>query len=260
MASPRRILLAAATALCAVILTGCGSSSPSGPVISPGTGALGEGGDTATPAAPTGGPTDIAVPLTFPASAEAYTKAALQAWVAKNTTALNQYEVAGGQLHTLASCDGCYNTAFTFVECQGAAGSSYCLFVNAVGDQLTLKVVNEQLGKPLAMGLGSLWDPTTFPSDNRAYAQLALTAWQEGNDARLKLLTKQSLRSADIDAKGAQRSGSWTYGGTDGAAGSLYYRFTSGGHQLAFQFTNGPAAPTTGPDSQHRIGQVIYTA
>jgi hypothetical protein len=167
--------------------------------------------------------------------------------------------VAGGVLHTLAGCAGCYNVAFVFSNCQGAAGSSYCLFFNAVGDELNVKLQNSLLGAPQAIVAGSIFGPITFPSDNKAYAQEALNAWLSRNDARLKLLTKNTMTSAQVDGLGPNRNSPWTFDHSEGAAGSSYYDWKDGaGHTLAFRFTNGPAAPTTGPDSQHRIVDIVY--
>ena len=246
--------------VCGVSLAGCakGQTGDSPPPEAGGAGQLG-GGTTqsSTPAAP---PTSAAPP-TFPSTAEAYAKEGVAAWVNHDGARLNQLEVAGGTLHTLAGCGGCYNQAFTLKDCQGAAGSSYCLFFNDVGDELTVHLQNSLLGAPLAIVAGSTFAPITFPSDNKAYAQLALGAWLSQNDARLKLLTKNAMTSAQVDALGPNRNATWTYDHSEGAAGSVYYDWRDGaGHTLAFRFINGPPAPSTGPDSQHRIVDVIYLA
>jgi hypothetical protein len=262
----RRFLATVAVAVCALALTACTKSTPnSNPAPTGSTGA--------SPTATTGGQAGGGAPgggsggsgggsgtaITFPTDAGAYTKAALAAYVAKDVATLDQYEDTGGQLHTMLGCNGCYNTAFTYHNCEGAAGSSYCLFINAVGDELRLRVNNAALGQPRAMGGGSIFNPIAFPSDDQAYAQEALDAWQSGDDPRLKLLTSAPFTSAQITAKGPDVTGSWTFDRGDGAAGSIYYDFKDGaGHQLAFRFTNGPAAPSTGPASQHRITDVVY--
>jgi hypothetical protein len=153
----------------------------------------------------------------------------------------------------------CYNLSYTFVNCSGAAGSSYCLFFNAVGDELRLRVSNPALGQPRAMGTGSTFSPITFPSDNAAYAKEALDAWQAGNEARLKLLTKKPFSVADMTALGANKATTWTAAGSDGAMGTIYIRFADpSGHTLAFGLLNGPPAPTTGAAAQHRITNIVY--
>src|SRR5215831_14451739 len=142
-----------------------------------------------------------------------------------------------------------------------AAGSTYCLYFNAVGDELRLRVSNPLLGYPRAMGTGSTFDPITFPSDNAAYAKEALDAWQSGDEARLGLLTAQPFTVAEVTALGSDPAGSWTENGGEGAAGTIYYKFKdAAGHQLAFGFLNGPPAATTGTASQHRITTIVYMA
>ena len=230
------------------------------PILSPEpTGSLAQGGAPAANTANAPAINTTKATPTFPKDAGAYTAAALAAWVAQDVSTLDQYEDSGGQLHTMLGCDGCYNTAFTPAGCQGAAGSSYCLYLNAVGDELRLRVNNASLGQPRAMGTGSTFNQISFPSDDKAYAQEALDAWQSGNDARLRLLTAKPFTTAQITALGPNHAGTWTFDHADGAAGSSYFAFTDGsGHRLAFRFTNGPAAPTTGPTSQHRITDVVY--
>ena len=248
----------AATAVLALVLAGgalagCAKSqTPSGgnpAATSTAAGTLGDSGASSpTPAAPA-----------YPSSAAAYAQAGVQAWVDHDSARLDQLEVAGGQLHIMAGCNGCYNAAFALVNCQGAAGSSYCLFFNAVGDELNVHLQNSLLGSPDAIVAGSIVTPITFPSDDKAYAQEALNAWLSKNDARLKLLTQANVTSAQVDALGANRNSTWTFDHSEGAAGSLYFSWRDGsGHTLAFRFLNGPPAPTTGPSSQHRITDVVY--
>ena len=253
----------------ATALAACGGkAAPGSQTEAGGNGQFGDGASTSAPPqggggpGSTGGPTTNAPPPpppTYPSSAEAYAKEGIAAWVNNDAARLNQLEVAGGVLHTLAGCAGCYNVAFVFSNCQGAAGSSYCLFFNAVGDELNVKLQNSLLGAPQAIVAGSIFGPITFPSDNKAYAQEALNAWLSRNDARLKLLTKNTMTSAQVDGLGPNRNSPWTFDHSEGAAGSSYYDWKDGaGHTLAFRFINGPAAPTTGPDSQHRIVDIVY--
>ena len=106
----------------------------------------------------------------------------------------------------MLACAGCYNKVFTLSTCEGAAGSSYCRFFNEVGDDLLLRVNNSLLGQARALGTGSTLDPIAFPSDNKAYAQKALTAWLNGNDPALKLLTAKPFTTAQITALGANHA------------------------------------------------------
>src|SRR4051812_27006169 len=258
----RRFRTILAVAACTLAMTACskpnGTPGPSGagqPTPSATGGGLAGGG----PAGPSGG-TGGGTTVSFPTDAGAYTKAAVAAWVAKNVSALDQYEDTGGQLHTMLACAGCYNTAFALNHCDGAAGSTYCLFFNAVGDELRLRVNNTLLGQPRAMGAGSIFNPIAFPTDDKAYAQEALDAWQARDDARLKLLTAANVTSAQVDAKGADHTGNWSYDHSEGAAGSSYLSWKQDGtpHSLPFRFTNGPAAPPPAPASQPRITDIVY--
>jgi hypothetical protein len=244
----RRVAAAALTlTLCSVALAACnlGQNSPNNGPTSQAT-------STATSTPPTTQPV-------YPNTAEEYAKAGVAAWVNHDSVRLDQLEVSGGLIHSLAGCNGCYDMAFTYVNCEGAAGSSYCLFFNAVGDELTVRLLNSLVGGPQAIVTGSIWSPITFPSDNKAYAQEALNAWLDRNDARLKLLTQSSMTSAQVDALGANHTVSWTYDHAEGAAGSLYYSWHDpSGHMLAFRFLNGPPAPSTGAASHHRITEIVY--
>jgi hypothetical protein len=248
--SPRAAVAALALAACLLALAACSKTPPA-----PGPTQTGTGVGTLGTAAP---PATTAPAATYPTTAEDYAKAAVAAWAGRDLTRLDQLEVQDGELHTLYQCNGCYDIHFTLINCQGAAGSSYCLFFNNVGDSLRLRLVNQFLGQPRAIGNGSIWDPITFPSDDKAYAQEALDAWQAGNDNRLKLLTAGQLTSAGITALGADASAQWTFADCSGAAGSTGCGWSNGSHNLIFLFTNGPTPPTTGPNSQHRIRSVQY--
>ncbi len=245
-------------AVCALALSACakpgtGNQSNPPPTAGPGTSVFGSVGATTNPPAPP-------APPTYPNSAEAYAKAAVAAWAAKDTTRLNQLEVGGGSLHTMLACGNCYEVHFALHgTCDGAAGSSYCLFFNKVGDLLRLRLDNTLIGKPRAVGLGSIFEPISFPSDDKAYAQEALDAWRDGNDARLKLLTSANMTSAQVTALGANPASGWTYDHSEGAMGSTYLSWNDGaGHLLTFRFANTGPAPTSGPTSQHRITEILY--
>ncbi len=253
---PRVVAILAAT-LCAGVLAACAPTSPS-PSPTAGSSSAPAPGVTATGGAVTTGP---APAPRYPSSAEDYAKAGVAAWVGHDIARLDDLEESGGTLHMLYGCNGCYNMHFTLVRCEGAAGSSYCRFFNNVGDDLLLRLNNASLGQARAITAGSTWDPISFPSDDQAYAQKALDAWQAGNDARLKLLTGDQLTSAQVSALGADKAQQWTFTGSNGAAGTIGFVFKdTNGHTLTFLFTNGPAAPTTGPGSQHRIKQILYDA
>jgi hypothetical protein len=246
----RTLVAALVATACALALAACTKDHGAG-------GGGGGTGNTILGTAPQA--TMTSTPPSYPSTAEVYAKAAVAAWAARDIERLDQLEESGGTLHMLYGCNGCYDIHFVLVGCSGAAGSTYCRFFNNVGDGLLLRLSNPALGQPRAVAAGGAWDPITFPSDDKAYAQEALTAWPLGNDNRLKLLTANQMTSARISALGADRTAQWTYEGSSGAAGSTGYSWGDGaGHHLTFLFTNGPAAPTTGPNAQHRIKQIFF--
>ena len=101
----------------------------------------------------------------------------------------------------------------------------------------------------------------TLPSDDTAYAMEALRAWRAGDDAMVALLCAKPDPYAETMARGADRAAQWTPIGSEGAAGTVYVRFADAeGRTMAFGFVNGPPAPETGPDSQHRIKTIVYEA
>jgi hypothetical protein len=250
----RRIAATGGLVVVSVFLSAAACAPQNSPGPGPTTSGTAVGGTSGPP------PTTAPPAVTYPSDAETYAKQAVTAWETGDTARLNQLEVAGGTIHTLAGCHACYDLHFNLIgSCDGAAGSSYCLFYNKVGDSLRVHLSNPLLGHPQAVVAGSIWDPITFPSDDKKYAQEALDAWLGGNDARLKLLTASKMTSAQVDALGADRHSTWTFDHADGAMGSTYYNFHDlAGHSLAFRFLNGPPAPTTGPASQHRITEVVY--
>ncbi len=225
---------------------------------SPGAGTLGEAVATTPPAVATS--TAAANPPTYPTDIVEYAKAAVTALSSKDSTRLDQLEAPGGTLHTMLGCFDCYDTDFYLSTCPQTGPYVTCTFFNAVGDELRLRGDPSLVGQPHAIpATGSIFDPISFPSDNKEYASLAMTAWLNRNDNRLKLLTKDELTSTQVDALGGNRNAAWNYDHSEGAAGSVYHVWKDpSGHTMSVRFTNGPAAPTLGPDAQHRIIQFIY--
>jgi hypothetical protein len=258
----RAAALVAALLVGAAALAGCTKPGPSTDSNSDsGSGTI---GDAATPtnSTPGVGQTNVVAPEpTYPNDIVEYAKAAVAAWASKDEARLDQLEAPGGILHQLLNgCANCYNTNFYLSTCPQTGPYVTCTFFNAVGDELRLRGDPSLIGKPHAIpAVGSVFDPITFPSDNKAYASLAMTAWLNRNDNRLKLLTEDSLTSAQVDALGGNRNAAWNYDHSEGAAGSIYYVWKDpSGHTMSVRFVNGPAAPTTGPGAQHRIVEFIY--
>lgn len=267
MRTPRVTALVTTLLLAGALLAGCGDgagTNANGPVG--GTGSLGDAAASASPSGTTGaGSSDgngavQQAPPSYPGDIVEYAKQAVQAWSDKNAVRVDQLEAGGGTLHTMLGCVDCYEPHFAYSTCPNQGQYVMCVFFNNVGDELRLRGDPALAGQPHAiLATGGSLEQISFPSDNKAYAQLAMGAWLNRNDNRLKLLTKESLTSAQVDALGGNRDAQWNFDHTEGAAGSSYYVWKDPqGHSLALRFTNGPAAPTTGPDAQHRIVGIVY--
>ena len=118
--------------------------------------------ETASPTATTAAPTKSATPsptASFPASARLYAEAVLLAWRTKQYGQLGELTTPAvlSQLQTTANVE----PNWAYVNCQGAAGSSYCLFINGDGDAITLRLDNQLLGKARATTEVKL-DQTTY--------------------------------------------------------------------------------------------------
>jgi hypothetical protein len=249
--------------LTGALLAGCGQGTGSPDSQSSGSGTLGDiAASPSASASGTGndGNTAQQVPPSYPGDIIEYAKQAVQAWTDKNAVRVDQLEAGGGTLHTMLGCVDCYEPHFSYSTCPNQGPYVLCVFFNGVGDELRLRGDPSLAGQAHAiLAAGSSLEQISFPSDNKAYAELAMGAWLNRNDNRLKLLTLGSKTSAQIDALGANRNAQWNFDRTDGAAGSLYYVWKDPqGHTLALRFTNGPAAPTTGPEAQHRITDIVY--
>ncbi len=244
--------IAVGAVLAAVLLAGCSATppSPNSGAGTPPAGTIGSGAGTANPTAtnPTGVSTN---PPSFPTTADAYAQATVAAWLAHDTARLDQLKAADLKLFASIDLAGSYDTHYTLYRCDGAAGSSYCTLFNNAGDALTLQLQNQLVGQAHAVISGN-FDPTTFPADNQAYAQLALNAWLNHNDIRLGLLTTDGAHTGMNAISASLRVAGWTFLNCQGAAGSTYcsWQLTAQGKMLSFRFSN-QTPPAVG--QQHRI-------
>jgi hypothetical protein len=245
---------AVAVLLLALALAGCaqGNGQPSG--AAGGFASLGSSGSAAPPPAAPLAASPGASP-SYPADAGAYAQAAVTAWLHGDQARLDQLRDPGNQiLHTVGLGD--YDRNYTFRDCQGAAGSSYCTFYNAVGDVLVLQLSNPLLGAPHAIVHGT-FDPLTFPNDMRAYAQECLDAWRAGNLTRVGYLTQPDAKTHLLAVAASHKLDDWTFVDAQGAAGSSYLTWhTPGGDRIVFRFTNPGVDPSEG--KQHRIRDVLW--
>jgi len=147
--------------------------------------------ETASPTATTAAPTKSAPPsptASFPASARLYAEAVLLAWRTKQYGQLGELTTPAvlSQLQTTANVE----PNWAYVNCQGAAGSSYCLFINGDGDAITLRLDNQLLGKARATTEVKL-DQTTYSNNAVEYVKAFIEGWRNANTKRMAALANQ---------------------------------------------------------------------
>ena len=175
--------------LIAGALTGCGTvqgGTPNPPLSSSGVEGLGSspGPDATTPP-----PTTSAAP-TYPGTARAYAEAVLTAWRLKQQTRLAELTTAEVE-EQIIEVPGPPNQQWVYQNCDGAAGSSYCGFVNVDGDVITLRISNQLLGKPDATTEVKL-DLTVYAPKATDYVKAFVEAWRNGNTRRMLALSSQA--------------------------------------------------------------------
>jgi hypothetical protein len=237
--------------LAAALLAGCSGSPGSPPAPSGPT----SGAPAASATDPTGTGVIGTAAATFPADAPTYANEAVTAWRQGDHGRLAQLnDPADSVFSTLDA--GNYNKQFALYRCDGAAGSSFCSFYNAVGDTLTLRVQNQRLGQAHAIVDGQ-WKPITFPTDFRAYAEEAIAAWAGHNPAAVSLLTGKSGDSAFAIVPAALRDTAWTFDHEEGAAGHRIELFRdAAGDSIGVSFAAPGVAPT--PANRHGLIETIY--
>lgn len=190
--------IGALTLLAGAVLAAGGCSLPANTGATPtGNGQLGSTPTVApTSASPTVAPTTAAAPttpaLTFPADAKAYALKLITAWATKDDPTLKQ--LADPTTLTKINGYGHINVGWTYITCEGAAGSSYCRFSNASGDELIIRLVNQFLGGPHAVNDATL-DKISFPNDPVAYVTAFVTAWQHGNTSRMLAYSNSTVKN-----------------------------------------------------------------
>lgn len=146
--------------------------------------------------APTGSAPGNLVAL-FPTTPKAYATAVIAAWTQDHINTLGSLTTAQVQEQILEIPQP-LDDAWSYLRCDGTAGSSYCTFANADGDEFTLRISHSLLGKPHA-AIEVMLDLTQYPADGLAYVKKFVAAWQIGNTARMLKLSKQSI----VDQLGA---------------------------------------------------------
>jgi hypothetical protein len=152
----------------------------------------GSSSPTVSAAPTTAQATPSATPTTsrdFPSTARLYGEAVLLAWRTNQQTRLGDL-VTSTVLSQLQTA-GTVEPNWAYVECQGAAGSSYCQFRNGDGDAVTLRMDNQLLGKAHATTEVKL-DLTTYSNNAVEYVKAFIEAWRNANTKRMATLANQT--------------------------------------------------------------------
>ncbi len=179
------------------------------------------------PATPTLTPTTPApqssVP-TLPAYPSDYPGAIMTAWGGNDAsylTLLTNPSVAHQLLHDLADTD----KHWTHITDEGAMGSGYATYYNQDGDEITLRMVNDQLSQHhWHAGSVQSWDPMTYPNDETAYVKAFMNAWVNGNRTRMELLGGQQVAAHFLAMSAPDSSFTVAVVPGSGAAGHIMER------------------------------------
>ena len=263
----RRAAAMALVVLAGIPVAACGgkgnTNTPStGATTNPGDAGVGGGsGDGAgvTPSATTGsGPTKGTggggggAP-TYPKDARTYAQAAIKAWMARDYTRLGQLATAAAvqQVKDSVTYGGLPSNSWHFISCEGAAGSSYCTFINDNGDVTHVRLANPVLGAPQAVNELPL-ERTEYPHNAASYVGAFLNAWQNGNRYRM-------LAYANPDVVG-HFAGTPLQATTlfcDGAAGSTYVQVNEGGNASVPRFVLRVGNEKAAAGGKHAISEYL---
>jgi hypothetical protein len=143
------------------------------------------------PATTSAGPTSAAptASAAFPSSARLYAEAVLLAWRTNQQSRLAELvsPTVLSQLQTTTNVE----PNWVYASCQGAAGSTYCQFLNGDGDAATLRLENQLVGEPHAATEVKL-DLTTYSNNAVEYVKSFIEAWRNANTRRMAVLANQS--------------------------------------------------------------------
>jgi hypothetical protein len=180
-AHPRRIVASVVAGLLLLGFAACSRVNPQAtptPSTSP----------SSTPAATASAPPTTAPPTTapaFPTTAPIYAEAVLLAWRTNNLPRLAQL-VSPGVLSQLQAAKNVEpNWANPF--CDGSTDSVFCVYYNGDGDVITLRVLDQLIGKPNAV-IDVKLDRTTYSNNAIEYVKTFIEAWRQGNTKRLAAL------------------------------------------------------------------------
>ena len=183
MAAARRLVTLAVLAATLAATASCvEASGPVNPITTPSASAS----ETPTPSTVvTATSTPTTAVVAYPATAQGYAEAVLQAWRSRQFTRLT--DLTTPEVLTQLQTTGNIETDWSFVNCQGAAGSSYCQYVNSDGDSATLRLNNQRLGTAHAATEVKL-DLTTYSNNAVEYVKAFIEAWRNANTKRMATL------------------------------------------------------------------------
>ena len=179
MAAARRLMTLAVLAVALGATASCVDIS--GPVTTPSSTAS----ETAQPSTVASATTTPTAAASYPGTAQGYAEAVLQAWRIRQFTRLT--DLASPEVLTQLQTTANIETDWSFVNCQGAAGSSYCQYVNGDGDSATLRLDNQLLGRAHAATEVKL-DLTTYSNNAVEYVKAFIEAWRNANTKRMATL------------------------------------------------------------------------
>lgn len=187
MARPRPLVVVAVLAT-ALVAIACGTKqSPQSDASTPDSG-VGVVTPTSLAAAPTSAAPSSAAPISYPSDAKAYAEAVLAAWKNGDATTLAAL-TSSGVPAKYTGLSPQPNKTWHYSRCEGAAGSSYCIFFNDNGDKITVRLTNQTLGAAHANS-DMTFDKTSYPTTAVAYVKAFTDAWQDGNTWRMTALSK----------------------------------------------------------------------
>jgi hypothetical protein len=185
-AHPRRSITCV-LAIGLVMLGATACTNTAGPVTPSPSPSTSSAPATTTSAAPTSAaPTPT---VSYPSTARLYAEAVLLAWRTNQRTRLAELVTPTvlSQLQTTSNVE----PNWTYVSCEGTAGSTYCQFLNGDGDAVILRVENLSLGKPNATTEVKL-DLTTYSNNAVEYVKAFIEAWRNANTRRMAILANQT--------------------------------------------------------------------
>jgi hypothetical protein len=238
-ASQVRTCLVVAALIVGVSLAGCSKKSDpqTAPTFlstvseSPGPTASGAAGTTTGTATPN--PTTTSggnSGPTYPASAKSYAQSLLSAWAGKNFGRLDQLAIQSAVQQI--KDNGYPNSVWTFIKCDNDGSATSCLFRNAHGDEVIVKMMNNQLGHPTAV-TEALLSKTTYANDAGGYVGQFIYAWQQGNKQRMIRLANSTVTNFFL-SKSAPTSSMVT--STDNTAGHTKITISVDGGTASYTF------------------------